>query len=190
MTEATRRKPRADGQRNRALLLTVALRMFTERGPEVPFTEIAKEAGVGVGTVYRHFPTRENLIEAAYRAELDAVCAAAGELLNEVRPGDALRIWMDRFIDYMTTKIGLTEAIRTVIAAGGKPFMHSRTRLGEAVSSLLSATTAARITRPGLDPDDVVMSLSGIAMAAGGPGQRDQAGRMLDLLYEGMRTRP
>ncbi|MFD3590213.1 TetR/AcrR family transcriptional regulator [Streptomyces sp. NPDC058683] len=190
MSEAVQRKPRADGQRNRARLIAVALRLFVERGPDVSFIEIAKEAGVGVGTVYRHFPTREDLIEAAYRSELDAVCAVAGELLDEVRPQDALRIWMDRFIDYMTTKIGLTEAIRVVIAAGGNPFAYSRERLGEAVAALLSATAAAGVTRPGLRPDDIVMSLSGIAMAAGGPGQREQAGRMLDLLYEGMRTRP
>lgn len=141
-------------------------------------------------TVYRHFPTREGLIEATYRSELDAVCAVAQELLDEVQPSDALCTWMDRFIDYMTTRIGVTDAIRGIMAAGGNPFACSRERLGDAVGALLSATAAAGVTRPELRTDDVVMSLSGITMAAGGPGQRDQAGRMLDILYEGMRARP
>lgn len=189
MTEATQRRPRADGQRNRARLLEVALRLFLERGPDVPFTEIAKEAGVGVGTVYRHFPTREDLIEAAYRSELDAVCAAAGELLDQAPPRDALRIWMDRFVDYWATKIGLTEAIRAVVAAGGNPFAQSRERLDEAVGALLSATAATGFTRSEVEPDDVVVSLSGIAMVAGVLEDRDQLGRVLDLLYEGLRTR-
>jgi AcrR family transcriptional regulator len=190
VTETTQRRPRADGQRNRARLLEVALRLFVERGPDVPFTEIAKEASVGVGTVYRHFPAREDLIEAAYRSELDAVCAAAGELLDEMPARDALRIWMDRFVDYMTTKIGLAEGIRAVIAVGGNPFAHSRERLGEAVGALLAATAAAGVTRPKIDPDDVVVSLGGIAMAAGVIDDHEQVGRVLDLLYEGLCTRP
>jgi AcrR family transcriptional regulator len=119
MTDTARRRPRSDGQRNRTRLLAAASKLFVERGPDAPFTEIAREAGVGVGTIYRHFPTREALIEAAYRSELDAVCDAAAELLGEMPPEAALRAWMDRFIDYMTTKIGLTEAIRAVVAAGG-----------------------------------------------------------------------
>ncbi|MEU0842022.1 helix-turn-helix domain-containing protein [Streptomyces sp. NPDC005962] len=189
MTEATPRRARADGQRNRARLLEVALRLFVERGPDVPFTELAKEAGVGVGTVYRHFPAREDLIEAAYRSELDAVCAAAGELLDEVPPGDALRTWMDRFVDYMTTKIGLTEAIRAVVVAGGDPFAQSRDRLGEAIGALLAATAAAGVTRPEIGSDDVLVSLSGIAMVAGVLEDQAQVGRVLDLLYQGLRTR-
>jgi AcrR family transcriptional regulator len=189
VTEATQRRPRVDGQRNRARLLEVALRLFVQRGPDVPFTEIAKEAGVGVGTVYRHFPAREDLIEAAYRSELDAVCAAAGELLDQVPPRDALRTWMDRFVEYMATKIGLAEAIRAVVAVGGNPFAQSRERLDDAVGTLLSATAAVGVTRPEVDPDDVVVSLSGIAMVAGVLEDREQVGRVLDLLYEGLRAR-
>ncbi|MFE4256474.1 TetR/AcrR family transcriptional regulator [Streptomyces sp. NPDC056910] len=184
------RKPRAGGQRNRARVLEVALRLFVERGPDVPFTEIAKEAGVGVGTVYRHFPAREALIEGAYRSELDAVCAAAGELLEEMPPGDAVRAWMDRFVDYMATKIGLTEANRAVVAAGGNPFAQSRERLDGVIGELLSAAVAAGVTRPEVDADDVLVSLSGIAMVAGAIEEREQVGRVLDLLYQGLLTRP
>ncbi|MHA5047068.1 TetR/AcrR family transcriptional regulator [Streptomyces sp. SD15] len=189
-TGTTQRRPRADGQRNRARILEVALHLFVERGPDVPFTEIAKQAGVGVGTVYRHFPAREDLIEAAYRSELDAVCAAAAELLEQAPPQDALRTWMDRFVDYWATKIGLAEAIGAVVAAGGDPFAQSRRRVDEAVGTLLAATAAAGATRPEVEPDDVVVSLSGIAMVAAVIEDRDQVSRVLDLLYEGIRTRP
>ncbi|MEV2214881.1 TetR/AcrR family transcriptional regulator [Streptomyces sp. NPDC050997] len=168
----------------------MALPLFVERGPDVPFTEIAKQAGVGVGTVYRHFPAREDLIEAAYRSELDAVCAAAAELLEQLSPQDALRIWMDRFVDYWATKIGLGDAIRAVVAAGRDPFAQSREQVDEAVAMLLSATATAGITRPEVEPDDVVVALSGVAMVADVLEDRDQVSRVLDLLYEGIRTRP
>lgn len=190
VAEPMPRRPRADGQRNRGRILEVALPLFVERGPDVPFTEIAKQAGVGVGTVYRHFPAREDLIEAAYRSELDAVCAAAAELLEQLSPQDALRIWMDRFVDYWATKIGLGDAIRAVVAAGRDPFAQSREQVDEAVAMLLSATATAGITRPEVEPDDVVVALSGVAMVADVLEDRDQVSRVLDLLYEGIRTRP
>jgi AcrR family transcriptional regulator len=179
-------KSRADGRRNRELVLGVASQLFVERGPDVPFTEIARRAGVGVGTVYRHFPTREELITAAYASELDAVCEAAGELLAQMPPEAALRAWTSRFIDYMTTKIGLTEAIRVVVAAGGNTYARSRERLDEALGALLAAAVAAGSARPEVQADDVLMTLSGIAMAAGAPDQREQADRMVDLLIAGV----
>jgi AcrR family transcriptional regulator len=187
LSATTGRAPRSDAQRNRARLLATASRLFAERGPDVPFTEIARDAGVGVGTIYRHFPTRDALIEAAYRSELDTVCDVAVEFARTLPAGNALRAWMDRFIDYMTTKIGMSEAIRAVISAGGDPYAHSRERLDEALGALLQAATEAGQTRPGINADDVLMTLSGIAMAAGRPDQREQAGRMLDLLFEGLR---
>jgi AcrR family transcriptional regulator len=189
MAETEQRRPRADSRRNRARLLAAASKLFVERGPDAPFIDIAKEAGVGVGTIYRHFPTREELIEAAYRSELEAVCDAAAELLEALPPEQALRAWMDRFIDYMTTKIGLGDAIRAVVAAGGNPFAHSRELLDQALGTLLATTSAAGQTRPEVDPDDVLMSLSGIAMAVGATNEHAQATRMVDLLFEGLRTR-
>lgn len=183
----TGRAMRADAQRNRDRLLASASRLFVERGPDVTFVEIAKDAGVGVGTVYRHFPTREALIEAAYRSELDAVCDAAPELVRTLPAEQALRTWMDRFVDYMTTKIGMSDAIRAVISSGANPYAHSRERLDSALEVLFEATTKAGVTRSGVNVDDVLMILSGIAMAAGEPAQREQAGRMLDLLLDGVR---
>ena len=187
MTAATGRGPRADARRNRERVLASASRLFVEHGPDVSYIEIAKDAGVGVGTVYRHFPTREELIEAAYRSELDAVCDVAAVLVGELPAEQALRTWMDRFVDYMFTKIGMSEAIRAVVSAGGNPFARSRDRLNTALGMLVDATTAAGCTRAGINVDDVLMTLSGIAMATGGPDQRAQAGRMLDLLFDGLR---
>ena len=188
VSNTAERGRRADAQRNRASLLAAASRLFVERGPTVPYVEIAKEAGVGVGTIYRHFPSREALIEAAYRSELDAVCDAAPTLLDSLPPERALRTWMDRFIEYMTTKIGMSEAIRAVVSAGGDPFARSRERLDAVLEILVEATTEAGCTRPEINVDDVLMTLSGIAMAASEPDQKEQAGRMVDLLYEGLRN--
>jgi len=111
---------RADARRNRERLLEVAVDALTGDA-DVPLDAIARGAGVGIGTLYRHFPTREALVEAAYRSELDRLCAAAPELLGTRPPDAALRAWMDRFVDYMTTKRGMAGALRAVIASGANP---------------------------------------------------------------------
>lgn len=178
-----RRSPRADSQRNRARLLEVASRMFAERGADVPFAEIAQAAGVGVGTIYRHFPERKDLIEAAYRSEVDAVCDAVPALLAETSPEGALRTWMGRFIEYMTRKHGMSDALRVVVSSGSDPFARSREKLDEAVAILLEATEAAGVTRSGIEPDDVLLMLSGIALIGDGARGPDQLSRMLDLLF-------
>lgn len=187
--QANKRGPRSDAMRNRARLLAAAAELFIAHGPDVPYTEIAKAAKVGVGTIYRHFPTREELIEAAYRSELDAVCEAAGDLQASRPPEEALRAWMDRFIEYMTTKLGLSDAIRAVVASGGNPFAQSRDKLNVALGTLLDAANAAGVTRREVSADDLLMTLSGIAMAAGAPDQQEQMQRMIDLVFEGLRSR-
>jgi AcrR family transcriptional regulator len=181
---------RADAQRNRDLLLASAVRLFSENGLDATLDAIAKDAGVGIGTLYRHFPTREALIEAAYRNELAVVCDAAPDLLASLPPEEATRAWMDRFIDYMTTKFGMAEALRAVIASGGNPYAHSRGRLVSSIEALLEATVAVGAIRTDVEADDVLVSLSGVALAAGAPSQRDQAGRLLDLLMDGLRYNP
>jgi AcrR family transcriptional regulator len=188
--ESGGRPLRADAQRNRDRLLAAAARAFAEDGTGATIDAIAREAGVGVGTVYRHFPTREALIEAAYRNELVGVCAAASELLDALTPEKALRSWMDRFVDYMTTKMGMGDALRAVIAAGTNPFAESRDLLDRALDQLLTAAAADGAIRADIAPDDVLVSLSGIAIAAGETGQREQAGRLLDLLLDGLRYNP
>jgi AcrR family transcriptional regulator len=180
---------RADAQRNRDRLLAVAVRAFSEDGPDVTLESIARDAGVGIGTLYRHFPTREALVEAAYRNELGRLCDAAADLLQAGPPDQATRVWMDRFIDYMTTKRGMADALRALIASGGDPFAQSRGRLLGAITTLLAAGAAASTMRSDVEPGDVLASLSGVSLAAGEPAQRDQARRMLDLLMDGLRYR-
>ncbi len=189
MPDSEVRPLRADARRNRDRLLAVAVRAFSEDGPDVTLESIARDAGVGIGTLYRHFPTREALVEAAYRNELGRLCDAAADLLQAGPPDQATRVWMDRFIDYMTTKRGMADALRALIASGGDPFAQSRGRLLGAITTLLAAGAAAGTMRGDVEPGDVLASLSGVSLAAGEPGQRDQARRMLDLLMDGLRYR-
>jgi AcrR family transcriptional regulator len=187
VTATSPRPLRADAQRNRDTLLEAAVRAFSQEGPDVTLDAIAKDAGVGIGTLYRHFPTREALVEAAYRNELARLCDIVAELLETMPPDEATRAWMDRFVDYMTTKRGMADALRALIASGGNPYAHSRDRLTTAITTLLAAAAAAGTVRPDIEPGDVLLSLSGVSLAAGDPAQRDQARRLLDLLMDGLR---
>ncbi|MEV4623510.1 TetR/AcrR family transcriptional regulator [Asanoa sp. NPDC049573] len=180
---------RADARRNRDRLLAAAVSAFA-RDTDATLDAIAKEAGVGIGTLYRHFPTRESLVEAAYRNELGRLCDAAPELGATLPPDRAVRAWMDRFVDYLATKRGMATALRAVIASGGDPYAESRGRLLAAITPLLDAGVAAGTIRSGVDPLDVLVALNGVSLAAGSPEQREQAGRLLDLLMDGLRARP
>ncbi|HEY0533040.1 MAG TPA: TetR/AcrR family transcriptional regulator [Actinoplanes sp.] len=180
---------RADARRNRERLLEVAVRSFSLDGPDAPLESIAKAAGVGIGTLYRHFPTREALVEAAYRNELDRLCAAVPGLLAEQAPDRALRAWMDLFVDYMVTKRGMADALRAVIASGGNPYAHSRDMLTSAITRLLEAGVKAGSIRADVPPEDVLVALSGVTLTVGDPENREQARRLLDLLVDGLRHR-
>jgi AcrR family transcriptional regulator len=186
MTTAQRPR-RADAQRNRDLLLAAAAAAFARDGGEVTLESIARAAGVGIGTLYRHFPTREALVDAAYTSELARLCDSVPELLATRAPDAALRAWMDSFVDYMTTKRGMAEALRAVVASGGNPFAESRARLLGAIVTLLEAGAAARLLRDDVSPDDVLVGISGVSVLAAEPDQRDQAGRLLDLIMDGLR---
>ena len=183
----TERPLRADAQRTRDLLLSAAVEAFSECGLEATLDAIAKKAGVGIGTLYRHFPTREALVEAAYRNELAVVCAAAPELLASLPPAEATRAWMDRFIDYMTRKLGMADALRGIIAAGADPYAHTFELLVGAIQPLLTASAEAGEIRSDIAAADVLVSLSGVALGAG--ANREQADRLLDLLMDGLRYR-
>ncbi|MEU3742147.1 TetR family transcriptional regulator [Streptomyces sp. NPDC032198] len=177
---------RADAQRNRDKILAAAVRMFTEQGLDAHFEHIAREAGVGTGTLYRNFPTREALIEAAYRNEVARLCDAVPDLLATLPPRDALRAWMRRFIDYATAKLGMAEALRAVVASGGDPYADSREMIQGALSSLLEAGVTAGVIRSDLRPADLFAALAGIALTSARPEQREQAERLLDLLLDGL----
>ena len=187
MATSEPRPLRADAQRNRDRLLEAAVRAFSRDGAEATLDAIAKDAGVGIGTLYRHFPTRDALVEAAYRNELDRLCDASADLLNTLPPDQALRGWMDRFVLYMSTKRDMADALRALIAAGGNPFAHSRDRLLAAIGSLLEEGAKAGTVRADIAAGDVLASLAGFTLTAGEPAQRDLAARLLDLLMDGLR---
>jgi AcrR family transcriptional regulator len=184
---ASPRPLRADAQRNRDRVLDAAVHAFSQDGPDVTLESIAKSAGVGIGTLYRHFPTREALVDAAYRNELARLCDSADDLLASMPADVATRAWMDRFVDYMTTKRGMAEALRAVIAAGGNPFAESRDRLTAAIATLLAAGAAEGTVRADALATDVLGSLSGVTLVAGEPAQRENASRLLNLLMDGLR---
>jgi AcrR family transcriptional regulator len=178
---------RADARRNRDALLAVAVEALSHSEGDVPLESIAKQAGVGIGTLYRHFPTREALVEAAYRHEVDRLCAAAAELLVTMPPDAALREWMQRFVDYVATKRGMAAALQSVVSSDSPLFAHTYHQIVDALSSLLRAAGAAGAIRVDADPDDVLRALRGCWLAANEHAHGDQAGRLLDLLMDGLR---
>jgi AcrR family transcriptional regulator len=178
---------RADARRNRERILEAAVRAFSEKGADVPIDTIAKAAGVGSATLYRHFPTREALIEATYRNELARVCDSAAELLADNPPDRAMRLWMDKFIDYLAAKQGMAQALRAAVASGADPFAESLDKLGTAIGSLLQAGAEAGLLRSDVDPIDVGFSLSSVSLATDAPDQRERTGRILDLILDGLR---
>lgn len=181
---------RADAARNRELLLAAAVRAFAAEGSGATLDGIAKAAGVGIGTLYRHFPTRDALVEAVYRNELDRLCQAGTELRAELPADRALRAWMDRFVDYVITKRHLADTLHALVACGGNPFARSRERMVEAVGALLAAGAADGTLRTDVDAADVMVGTSAVCMAIADPDGRAQAGRLLDLLVDGLRPRP
>lgn len=185
----TLRARRADSQRNRQRLVAAALAAFSSGQEKVALETIAKDAGLGIGTLYRHFSSREALVEEVYRSELARLCGSADDLLAARKPDDALRTWMERYADFVTTKRGMAEALRAVIASGAITSSQTRRRLTAAIQTMLDAGAAAGTLRDDVRAEDVSASLAGVLLAAGAPAQRDQAGRMLDLLVDGLRPR-
>jgi AcrR family transcriptional regulator len=185
-TGATGRRVRADGQKNRQRLLDVAVQAFAEQGADVSPATIAKLAGVGVGTLYRHFPTRAALVEAAYRSDLAKLCDSVPGLLVDHSAASALRIWMERCVDHAATKSGMGAALGTAVASTGELNAESRALLTGAIAVLVESGAADGSLRTDLNPDDVLLSVAGIALATGDWGNRAQASRLLDLLMDGL----
>jgi len=179
---------RRDAQRNRQRIIEAATRALTAGGPEpVKIETIAQEAGVGVGTLYRNFPSREALVEEVYRSELTRLCALATQLVAEHPPAAAMREWMRRYQDFVATKHGLAEALRAVIASGAITSGQTRQRLDGAIATILNAGHRDGSLRADVEPADVSASMAGIMLTAADVGQ---ATRMLQLLVDGLLTRP
>jgi AcrR family transcriptional regulator len=183
------RRLRADAQLNHDRLLEVAARHFASAGPDASMKAIAKEAGVGIGTLYRRFPTRELLVEATYRSESKRLCDNAYDLLHQMPPRDALRTWMEQFLDYMATKRGMAEALKVVLGSDDQLHLKTREMLIDSLAMMLRAGETADVLRPGLDPVDVVMALGGFAMITGEEAQPNLRTRLLDLLMNGLAAR-
>ncbi|MGW6954092.1 TetR/AcrR family transcriptional regulator [Streptomyces chartreusis] len=180
------RSLRADAQANYDRLMEAAARTFATEGADTSLKAIAAEAGVGIGTLYRRFPTREDLIEAVYRNETDRLCASVPQLLKDHDPVDALQQWMEVFVDYMLTKQGMADALPSILATREGLRLHSREALGGAVRTLLDAGIAAGRLRSDVAPNDVLMAVGGITLISGHEHQRDLASRLIRLLLDGL----
>jgi AcrR family transcriptional regulator len=175
---------RADARRNRDRLLEAAAAAFgAADGRPVSLEAIAHQAGVGIGTLYRHFPSRDLLVEAVYRAELAEVAAAAGQLLKAHPPKVALRRWMARYASFVAAKRGMAESLRAIVDSGAVKHTQTRASIVGAVDLLLRAGADDGSLRSDVQADDVVSGLIGIFLASGSP---EQTGRLLDLLVAGV----
>jgi AcrR family transcriptional regulator len=165
----------------------VAVDAFSHDAGDVTMESIARRAGVGIGTLYRHFPTRDALAAAAYRHEVELVCEAASTLLSEGPPDVALRQWMERFVDYVATKKGMKGALQAVVDADSQFFAGTYGQIVEALDALLRAGVDAGTIRADIDPEDVLRAMRGAWLVTDDLHREDQSGRLLDLLMDGLR---
>ena len=187
--EASAARPlRADAQRNRDRLVEVAAQAFAEHGVDASLEDIARRAGVGIGTLYRHFPTREHLVEVVYRREVEGLCHAAEELAAEHPADVALELWMQRFVDYIATKRGLATRLRLLLTTNSTLFSDSSGRVSGAMRGLIEAAAAAGKIRADVDASDVMHALGGIYSAPNTPDWRARSGRLVKLLMDGLRV--
>jgi AcrR family transcriptional regulator len=187
LSDVDARTPRADAARNREALLAAATRVFASADAEPSMREIAREAGVGIATLFRHFPTRESLVDAVYQDQVQRLMAGAHELLERLAPSEAMRRWMDLFADWLATKHGMTDTLLTMIESGAIAHAQTRTELLQAITTLLDAGNAAGDFRTDISAEDIAASLIGIFTVAGKPQQRAQASRLLNLLMDGLK---
>jgi AcrR family transcriptional regulator len=178
---------RVDARQNRAKLLAAATELFAAAGPGVSLEAIAKRAGVGIGTLYRHFPTRDALVEAAYRNEVDQLSDAADELLDRHPADEAMARWMDRFVTHAAADGGMANALRSVVASRSDLYADARHQLRYAVATLLEAGVAAGSIRADVDADDVLRSMSAIWLLTDEPRWPARARKVLELLMDGLR---
>ena len=181
---------RADATRNRNQLLEVATRVFGSADAEPSMRAIAREAGVGIATLYRHFPTRESLVEAVYRDQVAGLTAGARELLAQLPPPAALRHWMDLFGDWIATKNGMLDTLLAMIESGEIPHAQTQTELLAAIDDILNAGRATGELRIDVAAEDIAASLIGIFTVARPPEHDARASRLLNILMDGLRPAP
>ena len=184
------RRPRADGECNRARLIAAAKRACAEKGAAVSLEHIARKADVSIATLYRHFPTRDELISAVYQQEVDMLIEAADQLMTKREPATALREWLMLFVDFLDAKHGMAEAMDTLI--GGPKSLYSRTphRLDVSIKALVASGVATGVFRDDIEPHDLLRALAGVAHVRPSEKWKQSAVRMVDILLKGMQATP
>ena len=186
-TPPPRRKPRADGQRNRERILEIAKEAFTQSGAKISLDDVAKQAHIGAGTLYRHFPTRDALLEAVYRTEVEKLAEAEREFAQRMPPIEALRAWMLLFVDYIETKQIIAPALNTLVGGPSKLFEASGSQIKGAIQGLVERAIASGDIRPDLDPLDLLRALVGVSNVASAPDWAQSAKRLVQILITGSR---
>lgn len=180
-------KPRADSLRNRELLLAAAKTVFAADGPAGSLEAVARTAGVGVGTLYRHFPTRQALFEAVYRHEVEQLVDLAGRLENELAPLPALRQWMRANIEFVATKKGMSAALAISVNAASGLKDYSIDRLGRAIGLLLKRAVEAGEIRDDISAEDVLRTIVGLCYTHENPGWQGKVVRLVDVFIDGLK---
>jgi AcrR family transcriptional regulator len=182
------RKPRADALRNRDRLLDAARTVFSAGGPEASLEAVARTAGVGIGTLYRHFPTREALFEAVYRHEVEQLADLAERLKKQARPIEALRQWLRSIIKFVATKKGMSTALALAIAKDSDLVSYSSDRLTRAIGLLLEQAIAAGEIRSDVSPEDLLRAIVGMCYTHDQPGWQKNVLRLVDIFVDGLRN--
>lgn len=183
------RKPRADAVRNRERVLEAAKVVFSAGGAEASLEAVARAAGVGIGTLYRHFPTREALFEAVYRREVQQLADLAEQLKQEAKPIDALRQWMRSIVKFVATKKGMSAALTLAVDKNSKLFSSSADRLARTVGGLLDRAIAAGEIRDDISPEDLLRAVVGMCYMHDQPGWQSSVLRLVDVFVDGLRKR-
>jgi AcrR family transcriptional regulator len=183
----TGRKPRADAQRNRERILEVAKQVFTRRGAEASMDEIAKRSRIGPGTLYRHFPTRDDLLAAVYISEVEKLAEAQRKFSAELPPVEAMRAWMLVFIDYIAAKKIIAPALNAMAGGPSRVFQQTNRLMEEAADALASRAVASGDLRLDIDPMDMLRAIYGVSSAGSTDGWLGKARRFVDILIRGSR---
>jgi AcrR family transcriptional regulator len=184
---AAGRRPRTDAQRNRERILEVAKQAFTRSGASTSLDDIAKDARVGPGTLYRHFPTREELLKAVYRTELEKLATAEQKLAETMPPIEALRAWLLLFVDAVAAKQIIAAALNTLVGDPKKIFEASYARMHQAIHALVKRAVKSGDIRKDLDPMDLLRALVGVSNVASSPDWQQSARRLVNILINGSR---
>ena len=186
---AQTRKPRADSARNRQLLMDAAKAGFSEVGLNVSLEEIARRAGVGIGTLYRHFPSREAVVEAVYRREVEHLAEAVPQLLETSPAGEALHKWMHLFVDYIATKRLIAPSLGAASSRSSTLYATSAELITRAISTLVKRAVASGDVRKDIDPPDLLRALVGVSYGNPDAGWEASARRLIDILMDGLRRK-